>query len=62
MMTAMGERFVVTEITGYLNDRRGGGKQGTSYHVIDTMRAWLVYLRDGHSWREWGTAGQCGLK
>jgi Transglycosylase-like domain len=25
-------------------------------------RAWLVYLRDGHSWREWGTAGACGLR
>lgn len=25
-------------------------------------RAWLVYLRDGHSWREWGTAGMCGLR
>jgi hypothetical protein len=25
-------------------------------------RAWLVYLRDGHSWREWGTAGRCGLR
>ena len=24
-------------------------------------RAWLVYLRDGHSWHEWGTAGACGL-
>jgi len=25
-------------------------------------RAWLVYLRDGSSWREWGTAGMCGLR
>lgn len=25
-------------------------------------RAYLVYLRDGHSWREWGTAGMCGLR
>lgn len=25
-------------------------------------RAWLVYLRDGHSWSEWGTAGACGLR
>jgi resuscitation-promoting factor RpfA len=24
-------------------------------------RARLVWLRDGHSWREWGTAGACGL-
>ncbi len=25
-------------------------------------RAWLVYLRDGHSWHEWGTAKACGLR
>ncbi len=25
-------------------------------------RAWRVWLRDGHSWREWGTAGMCGLR
>lgn len=25
-------------------------------------RAWLVYLRDGHSFREWGTASLCGLR
>ncbi len=24
-------------------------------------RAWRVWLRDGRSWREWGTAGVCGL-
>lgn len=24
-------------------------------------RAWLVWKRDGSSWREWGTAGACGL-
>ena len=24
-------------------------------------RAWLVWKRDGGSWREWGTAGACGL-
>lgn len=24
-------------------------------------RAWLVWRRDGGSWREWGTAGPCGL-
>ncbi len=24
-------------------------------------RAWLVWLRDGKSWREWGTAGVCRL-
>jgi hypothetical protein len=25
-------------------------------------RAWLVYRRDGGSWREWGTASVCGLR
>src|SRR5438093_1389539 len=25
-------------------------------------RAYLVYRRDGGSWREWGTAGRCGLR
>ena len=25
-------------------------------------RAWLVWLRDGRSWHEWGTAGVCGLR
>jgi hypothetical protein len=25
-------------------------------------RAWLVYRRDGMSWREWGTARLCGLR
>jgi hypothetical protein len=25
------------------------------------FRAWLVWKRDGDSWREWGTAGLCGL-
>lgn len=25
-------------------------------------RAWLVWKRDGGSWREWGTAGVCGLR
>jgi hypothetical protein len=26
-----------------------------------SYRAWRVWLRDGHSWREWGTASSCGL-
>lgn len=25
-------------------------------------RAWLVWKRDGGSWREWGTARSCGLR
>ena len=25
-------------------------------------RAWLVYRRDGNSWREWGTAPACGVR
>jgi hypothetical protein len=27
-----------------------------------TYRAWLVWRRDGGSWREWGTRGLCGLR
>lgn len=26
------------------------------------VRAWLVWRRDDGSWREWGTAGACGLR
>ncbi len=26
-----------------------------------TYRAWLVWSRDGGSWREWGTKGMCGV-
>lgn len=25
-------------------------------------RVWLLWTRDGQSWREWGTAGRCGLR
>ncbi len=25
-------------------------------------RAWLVWLRDGRTWREWGSASVCGLR
>jgi hypothetical protein len=25
-------------------------------------RAWLVWKRDRGSWREWGSAGECGLR
>ena len=25
-------------------------------------RAWLVWVRDGESWHEWGTAGASGLQ
>lgn len=26
------------------------------------FRAWIIYTLDGRSWREWGTAGSCGLR
>jgi hypothetical protein len=29
---------------------------------MQTYRAWRVWKRDGGSWREWGTAGVCGLR
>jgi len=28
---------------------------------IQRLMAWRVWVRDGGSWREWGTAGICGL-
>jgi len=27
-----------------------------------TYRAWVVWRRDGGSWRQWGTARACGLR
>ncbi len=27
----------------------------------EIYRCWLTYLKDHHSFREWGTAGICGL-
>jgi hypothetical protein len=40
---------------------------GPSYpHLVSPReqlyRAWLVWRRDGGSWREWGTARACGLR
>lgn len=40
---------------------------GPSYpHLVSPReqlyRAWLIYLQDGRSWHEWGTAGACGLR
>ena len=48
----------------------GGGRfDGTPWHwaSLDSpreqlYRAWLVYRRDGNSWREWGTAPACGVR
>lgn len=55
-------------------ERAGGGHDPAFDHPGDQSghpfaqspreqlyRAWIVYSRDGHSWREWGTAGACGL-
>ena len=54
--------------------RAGGGEYAAFAHPGDSRypftaspreqlyRAWLVYRRDGNSWREWGTAGACGLR
>lgn len=45
-----------------------GGRGGSLWDITrqtpreQLYRAWLVYLRDGRSWREWGTAGLCGLR
>ena len=45
-----------------------GGVEASVYGIAKAsprqqlFRAWLVYRRDGNSWREWGTARACGLK
>jgi len=37
----------------------GHGYPSTASPAEQTYRAWLVWRRDGGSWREWGTAGYC---
>jgi hypothetical protein len=45
-----------------------GGAESSVYGIAQTRpreqlyRAWLVWRRDGYSWREWGTARSCGLR
>jgi hypothetical protein len=48
--------------------RAAGGRE-TSLAAIaaapireQLYRAWITWRRDGGSWREWGTAGRCGLR
>lgn len=44
---------------------RSVGGRGHAYAASpreQLYRAWLVYQRDGGSWREWGTARLCNLK
>lgn len=40
----------------------GRGRPDLASPKEQLYRAWLVYRRDGSSWREWGTAGACGLR
>ena len=40
----------------------GAGRPDLASPREQLYRAWLVYLRDSRSWREWGTAGLCGLR
>jgi Transglycosylase-like domain len=40
----------------------GMGSPTDASRSEQTYRAWLVYSRDGHSWREWSTARGCGLR
>lgn len=42
-------------------DRRGHWASTVSIRE-QLFRAWFVWKRDGYSWREWGTAGACGLR
>lgn len=39
----------------------GVGDPSLASRSEQTYRAWLVYQRDGGSWREWSTASLCGL-
>ena len=39
----------------------GVGRPSQATPREQLYRAWLVWLRDGHSWREWGSARACGL-
>jgi hypothetical protein len=40
----------------------GRGLPSAAAPAEQTYRAWLVWSRDGGSWREWGTARACGLR
>jgi resuscitation-promoting factor RpfA len=40
----------------------GAGRPDLATPREQLYRAWLVYLRDGRSWREWGTRSLCGLR
>jgi len=39
----------------------GMGNPASASRAEQTYRAWMVYVRDGGSWREWSTARGCGL-
>lgn len=43
-------------------DRRRGHWASVASPREQLYRAYLVWRRDGRSWREWGTAGACGLR
>lgn len=41
------------------------GGRGSAHQASpreQTYRAWLLWLRSGRSWSQWGTAGMCGLR
>ncbi len=51
------------QFTSYTWASVGGTGRASQWPPREQLyRAWLVYLRDGHSWREWGTASMCGLR
>jgi hypothetical protein len=51
------------QFTGYTWRSVGGvGLPSRASPREQLYRAWLVYRRDGGSWREWGTASACGLR
>jgi hypothetical protein len=48
--------------------QRAGGRARDVFTIARTSpreqlyRAWIIYLADRRSWREWGTASACGLQ
>jgi hypothetical protein len=51
------------QFTGYTWRSVGGvGLPSRASPREQLYRAWLVYRRDGNSWREWSSARPCGLR
>ena len=48
--------------------RTAGGTASSVYDIArkppreQLYRAWIIWKQSGESWRQWGTAGRCGLR